>query len=125
MVKLNFEKMGGLLPAIAQDAETGEVLMLGFMNEVAWEKTRATGLATYYSRTRNTLWIKGETSGHQQVVEEIRIDCDNDAVLLKIVQKGDAACHTGHRSCFHQKLIGDKVQVQDQPVFDPRKVYQK
>lgn len=123
MVQLNFEKMDGLLPAIAQDADTGEVLMLGFMNSAAWEKTLATGLATYYSRTRNTLWTKGETSGHQQVVKEIRIDCDNDTVLLKVEQKGGAACHTGYRSCFHQELIDNKVQIKDQPVFDPRKVY--
>ena len=115
--------MGGLLPAIAQDAETGEVLMLGFMNEAAWEKTLATGLATYYSRTRETLWTKGETSGHQQVVKAIRIDCDNDTVLLKVVQKGGAACHTGHRSCFYQELIDGTLEIKDQPVFDPRKVY--
>ncbi len=125
MVQLNFEKMGGLLPAIAQDVDSGEVLMLGFMNSAAWEKTLATGLATYYSRTRNTLWTKGETSGHQQVVKEIRVDCDNDTVLLKVVQKGGAACHTGHRSCFYQELIENQIQVKDQPVFDPRKVYQK
>ena len=125
MVQLNFEKMDGLLPAIAQDFETGEVLMLGFMNEAAWEKTLATGLATYYSRTRNALWTKGETSGHQQVVKKIYIDCDNDTVLLKIVQKGGAACHTGHRSCFYQELIDHQIVIKGQPVFDPRKVYEK
>jgi phosphoribosyl-AMP cyclohydrolase len=125
MVQLNFEKMGGLLPAIAQDAESGEVLMLGFMNKAAWEKTRATGLATYYSRTRDTLWTKGETSGHQQVVKAVFIDCDNDTVLLKVVQKGGAACHTGHRSCFYQELVDEQIIIKDQPVFDPRKVYSK
>ena len=125
MVQLNFEKMGGLLPAIAQDAESGEVLMLGFMNKAAWEKTLATGLATYYSRTRNTLWTKGETSGHQQVVKAIFIDCDNDTVLLKVIQKGGAACHTGHRSCFYQELVDEQIKIKGQPVFDPRKVYSK
>ena len=117
--------MGGLLPAIAQDAESGEVLMLGFMNKAAWEKTLATGMATYYSRTRNTLWTKGETSGHQQVIKAVFIDCDNDTVLLKVVQKGGAACHTGHRSCFYQELVDEQIKIQGQPVFDPRKVYSK
>ena len=125
MITLNFEKMNGLLPAIVQDYATGEVLMLGFMNRAAWEKTVATGKATYYSRTRDTLWTKGETSGHQQIIREIRIDCDNDTVLLRVEQRGGAACHTGHRSCFYQVLVGDNLRVDGVPVFDPEEVYRK
>jgi phosphoribosyl-AMP cyclohydrolase len=125
MIALNFEKMNGLLPAIAQDHSTGEVLMLGFMNEAAWQKTVETGYATYYSRTRDTLWTKGETSGHQQIIQEIRVDCDNDTVLLKVKQRGGAACHTGHRSCFYQVLENESLRVDGYPVFDPKEVYRK
>lgn len=96
----DFRKTGGLIPAVAQDAETGEILMLAYMNQEAWLKTLETGRATYYSRSRNSLWVKGETSGHFQVVKEILIDCDGDAVVLKIEQIGGIACHTGSRSCF-------------------------
>jgi len=125
MIALNFEKMNGLLPAIAQDHDTGEVLMLAFMNQAAWQKTLASGYATYYSRTRDTLWTKGETSGHQQIVKEIRIDCDNDTVLLKVEQRGGATCHTGHRSCFFQVLEGGGLRVEGEPLFDPKEVYRK
>ncbi|MBF0120428.1 MAG: phosphoribosyl-AMP cyclohydrolase [Desulfobacterales bacterium] len=104
MVKLDFNKLGGLVPAIAQDYITGEVLMLAFMNEEAWQKTLQTGIATYFSRSRQTLWIKGSTSGNFQIVKEIRVDCDDDTVLLKIEQKGGVACHTGERSCFFKKI---------------------
>ena len=103
MVSLDFKKMGGLVPAIVQEYLTGEVLMLAFMNEAAWEKTLKTGKATFYSRTRDTLWTKGSTSGNQQIVKEIRLDCDDDTVLLKVEQIGGAACHTGHRSCFYNR----------------------
>lgn len=102
-MKLDFEKGGGLIPAIVQDAENGEVLMLGYMNEESLRKTVQTHLATYYSRSRNTLWTKGETSGHYQHVKEIFYDCDEDTLLVKVEQEG-AACHTGHRSCFYRKL---------------------
>jgi len=126
MIPLNFKKMGGLLPAVVQDVQTGEVLMLAFMNEAAWEKTLSCGKATFYSRTRDTLWTKGSTSGHVQRVKEIRIDCDDDTVLLKVEQIGGAACHTGHRSCFHKKLESDNtVSVTDKIVFDPEEVYKK
>ncbi len=125
MIKLDFNKMGGLIPAIAQDDKTGEVLMLGFMNQKAWAATMATGRATYFSRTRQKLWVKGETSGNVQLVKEIRIDCDNDAVLLKIEQVGGATCHTGHRSCFHQKVEDESVKIIGKPVFDPGEVYHK
>ncbi|MDX1707339.1 MAG: phosphoribosyl-AMP cyclohydrolase [Desulfobacterales bacterium] len=125
MMTPDFKKSGGLIPAIAQDDETGEVLMLAYMNRQAWEETLKTGKATYWSRTRQELWIKGQSSGHQQIVKEIRIDCDADAVLLKIEQLGGAACHTGHRSCFHKKVESGSVQIVGEPVFDPKEVYGK
>lgn len=125
MIKLNFNKMGGLIPAIVQDSTTGEVLMLAFMNERAWEETLATGKATYYSRTRQTLWIKGKTSGNLQIVKEIRIDCDDDTVLLKVEQLGGAACHTGHKSCFFKKIEDGSVKIMGRPVFNPEEVYNK
>jgi phosphoribosyl-AMP cyclohydrolase len=125
MVELMFAKCGGLIPAIAQDALTGDVLMLAYMNAEAWQQTVATGLATYYSRSRQELWVKGRTSGHVQKVREIYIDCDRDTVLLKVEQVGGAACHTGHRSCFHLRLDGSGVTVVGQPVFDPKEVYGK
>ncbi len=125
MLALDFDKLGGLVPAVAQDAESGEVLMVAFMNRQAWEKTLATGKATYYSRTRNTLWTKGLTSGNLQIVKEIRIDCDNDTVLLKVEQVGGAACHTGHRSCFHKIVEDDRIIIKDKPVFDPKEVYKQ
>ncbi len=123
MISLDFSKMGGLVPAVAQDHATGEVLMLGFMNAAAWEATLKTGRATYYSRSRNCLWVKGETSGNIQLVREIRIDCDDDAVVLKIEQVGGAACHTGHRSCFHRRVENGSVRIVGEPLFDPQKVY--
>ncbi len=125
MKDLDFGKMDGLIPAIAQDYETGEVLMLAFMNKEAWEETLKTGKATYYSRTRDTLWVKGLTSGHIQHVKEIRIDCDNDTVLLKVEQVGGAACHTGYASCFYQKVENNTVTIIGKPVFDPKEVYKK
>jgi phosphoribosyl-AMP cyclohydrolase len=123
MIALDFEKCGGLVPAIVQDYETGEVLMLAFMNEEAWQETLKTGTATYWSRTRQELWIKGQTSGNVQQVREIRIDCDDDTILLKVEQVGKAACHTGHRSCFFKKVEGDSVQVIGERIFDPKEVY--
>lgn len=124
MVSLDFKKMGGLVPAIVQEHLTGEVLMLAFMNEAAWEKTLKTGKATFYSRTRDTLWTKGSTSGNEQIVKEIRFDCDDDTVLLKVEQIGGAACHTGHKSCFYSRLEKDgTVTVVGEPLFDPDEVY--
>jgi len=125
MIQLDFEKTGGLIPAIAQDYETGEILMLAYMNQDAFEATLSSGKATYYSRSRQTLWVKGETSGNVQQVKEIRIDCDDDTVLLKVEQLGEAACHTGHRSCFHKTLENGSVRVIGEPLFDPREVYKK
>lgn len=125
MITPNFDKMSGLVPAIVQDYETGEVLMLAFMNRQAWEATLNTGKATYWSRTRQELWVKGRTSGNQQIVKEIRIDCDEDTVLLKIKQLGGAACHTGHFSCFHKIVENGGVRIIGKPVFDPKEVYGK
>jgi phosphoribosyl-AMP cyclohydrolase len=95
------------------------------MNEEAWESTLSTGKATYYSRSRQKLWIKGETSGHIQMVREIRIDCDNDTVLLKVKQVGDAACHTGYQSCFYRKIENGSIQISGKLIFDPKEVYKK
>ena len=125
MIPLNFKKMGGLIPAIVQDYETSEVLMLAFMNQDAWEATLATGNATYYSRTRQTLWIKGKTSGNMQLVKEIRIDCDDDTILLKVEQVGGASCHLGYRSCFFKKVENESIRITGEPVFNPEEVYKK
>jgi phosphoribosyl-AMP cyclohydrolase len=123
MITLDFEKCGGLIPAIVQDFNTGEVLMLAFMNENAWQETVRTGKATFWSRTRQELWVKGKTSGNVQLVKEIRIDCDNDTVLVKVEQVGGAACHTGYRSCFFKKVEGESVRTVGEKVFDPKEVY--
>ena len=125
MIQLDFKKTDGLIPAIAQDYASGEILMLGYMNQEAFDATLASGKATYYSRSRQTLWIKGETSGNLQRIKEIRIDCDDDTVLLKVEQLGGAACHTGHRSCFYKKIENGSIRVIGEPMFDPREVYNK
>jgi len=124
-IELNFNKTGGLVPAIIQDSETGEILMLAYMNQEALNATLSTGKATYYSRSRQTLWVKGETSGNVQLVKEIRIDCDDDTVLIKVEQLGGAACHTGHRSCFYKKVENGTIRIVGEPVFDPKEVYDK
>jgi phosphoribosyl-AMP cyclohydrolase len=123
MIDLNFEKMNGLVPAVVQDCKTGDVLMLAFMNKDAWQSTLKTGKATFYSRTRKGLWVKGETSGHVQLVREIYIDCDDDTVLLKVDQIGGAACHTGFASCFYRKIENGEIKEIGERVFDPEKVY--
>ena len=125
MIKLDFNKTGGLVPAIVQDFQTGEILMLAYMNPDAFNATLATGKATYYSRSRQTLWVKGETSGNMQLIKEIRIDCDDDTLLLKVEQLGGAACHTGHRSCFFKKIEDGSIRIMGKPIFDPREVYNK
>ena len=109
MMKLDFKKGDGLIPCIVQDVQTLEVLMLGYMNEESLEETLRSGLATYWSRSRNELWKKGETSGHYQHVQDIYVDCDLDTILIKVKQDG-AACHTGKRSCFYRNLEGEEVQ---------------
>ena len=119
----DFTKSGGLLPAIAQDVKTGEILMLAYMNEEAWKQTLKTGEAHYYSRSRNCLWHKGGTSGHTQIIHSIRLDCDRDALILQIEQKGGAACHTGHRSCFFHEYNQGRWQECSPIIFDPKEVY--
>lgn len=122
---IDFDKAGGLVPAIAQDAATGDVLMLAWMNRESYEETVRTGRACYFSRSRGKLWRKGEESGNVQEVREIYIDCDADTILLKVHQIGDAACHEGYRSCFFRKVERDGLQVVGQRVFDPKQVYKK
>ena len=125
MEELDFQKAGGIIPAVAQDHLTGEVLMLAYINPEAWQETLRTGQAVYYSRSRNRLWRKGEESGNIQIIKEILVDCDGDAVIFRVEQKGCAACHTGHRSCFYRKLENGTLIELNQPLFDPEKVYRK
>ena len=112
------------MPAIVQDHRTGEVLMLAYINELAWQKTLETGKAHYWSRSRASLWLKGETSGHVQLIRDIYVDCDLDTVVFKVEQLGGAACHTGYRSCFYRKVAdGELVIHESDRVFDPAAVY--
>ncbi len=105
---MDFSKLDGLIPAVIQDADSHEVLMVGFMNEEAWRLTQQTGFATFFSRTRNSLWMKGETSGNRLAVQSILVDCDDDTVLLKVKRLGDGnVCHTGQRTCFYRTVDGD------------------
>jgi len=122
---IDFTKSGGLIPAIAQDAETGEVLMMAWMNREAYDETLRTGRACYYSRSRQKLWRKGEESGHVQEVRSIFVDCDADTILLKVHQIGGAACHEGYKSCFFRQVEGEQVRVIGERVFDPKQVYKK
>jgi phosphoribosyl-AMP cyclohydrolase len=123
MIEPDFEKGGGLVPVIVQDRKTRDVLMLAYMNRESWMKTLETGRATYWSRSRNALWEKGETSGHYQIVHEVLIDCDNDTILIVVEQLGGAACHTGYASCFHRRLSGAQIQIVGERLFDPGDVY--
>ncbi len=120
---LDFTKLDGLVPAVIQDSETNRVLMVGFMNEEAWRKTLETGFATFYSRARNKLWMKGESSGHRLEVKEIRTDCDQDTVLLKVVAHGPGVCHEGYESCFFREWREGEWVVTDKKVFDEASVY--
>ncbi|HZT79082.1 MAG TPA: phosphoribosyl-AMP cyclohydrolase [Gemmataceae bacterium] len=124
-MSIDFDKAGGLVPAIAQDADTGQVLMLAWMNREAYEETLRTGRACYYSRSRGKLWRKGEESGHVQHVREVLVDCDADTILLKVRQVGGAACHEGYASCFFRKVEGDQFRVVAEKVFDPKAVYKQ
>jgi len=121
----DFSRGGGLLPAVVQDARTGEVLMLAYMNEESYAETLATGRAVYYSRSRKKLWRKGEESGNVQRVEAIFVDCDRDTILLKVEQVGGAACHEGYRSCFFRQVTPEGLKIVGQRVFDPQEVYGK
>jgi phosphoribosyl-AMP cyclohydrolase len=121
----DFAKGDGLLPAIAQDAQTGEVLMMAYMNPESYAETLSTGRAVYYSRSRKRLWRKGEESGNVQLVRSIYIDCDADTILLKVEQMGGAACHTGYRSCFYRQVTPQGLATVGERVFDPAQVYHK
>jgi phosphoribosyl-AMP cyclohydrolase len=120
---LDFAKSGGLVTAIAQDHETGEVLMVAHMNEESFRRTLESGEAVYWSRSRQQLWRKGESSGKTQVVKDLLIDCDGDVVLLRVEQRGGAACHTGKRSCFFRRLENRQWIDVGEQVFDPAEVY--
>ena len=115
----------GLVPAIVQDAADGRILMMAWMNREALQQTASTGTAVYWSRSRQKLWHKGEESGHQQKVSEIRLDCDNDVIVLQVEQAGGIACHTGRRSCFYQRLEGGCWVAADPVLKDPEQIYGK
>jgi len=119
----DFMKCDGLLPVIAQDDTTGDVLMMAYMNEEAYDETLKTGRAVYYSRSRKKLWRKGEESGHVQIVKAIFIDCDKDTLLIRVEQIGDAACHEGYKSCFFRQITPAGVKIIGNRVFDPKDVY--
>ena len=125
MLELDFDKGDGLIPVVAQDYGTGDVLMLAYMNRDAWLQTVKTGKATYWSRSRRSLWVKGETSGNVQIVKEVLVDCDLDTLVLKVDQQGGAACHMGYRSCFYRRVSGGEMEVIGERVFDPKDVYTK
>lgn len=122
-MKLNFDKVGGLIPAIIQDYGTGKVLMLGFMNEEAFKKTLETGKVCFFSRSRNKLWVKGETSGHFLEVKEILVDCDRDTLLIKVRPHGPV-CHEGYESCFYRRLGAEgEFEIVEERKFQPEEVY--
>jgi phosphoribosyl-AMP cyclohydrolase len=126
MIELNFDKDGGLLPAIAQDYRTGKVLMLAYINRESFEKSLETGEVHYWSRSRRELWHKGGTSGHVQKIKEIYADCDDDTVLFRVEQVGGAACHTGFETCFHKRIDRDgEAVIVGERIFDPDKVYKR
>jgi phosphoribosyl-AMP cyclohydrolase len=120
---LDFDKDGGLIPAIVQDHATGRVLMLGYMNQESFQKTADTGIVTFYSRSRKKLWTKGESSGHRLLVKEISTDCDRDTVLVKVEALGPGVCHEGYESCFFRRLENREWKVSEERTYDPSAVY--
>jgi len=122
-MNLDFQKSDGLITAVVQDHSTGRVLMVGYMNEEAFDKTVETGFATFYSRSRRKLWLKGESSGHRLMVKEISADCDGDAVLVKVEALGPGVCHEGYRSCFFRRLENGEWKVVEERTYDPHAVY--
>jgi len=120
---LDFSKLDGLLPAVIQDHATGRVLMVAFMNAEAYRATVATGFATFYSRSRNTIWMKGETSGHRLAVKDIATDCDADTLLLQVEVVGPGVCHKGYASCFFRRLSGDEWRESEPRTYEPALVY--
>jgi len=122
-MNLNFEKSGGLVTAVIQDYSSGRVLMVGYMNEEAFRLTAQTGYAIFYSRSRQKLWLKGESSGHRLAVKEISTDCDRDAVLVKVEALGPGVCHKGYQSCFFRRLEDGEWRVSEERTYDPSAVY--
>ena len=122
-MSLDYSKLDGLIPAVIQDAASNRVLMVGFMNEAAFRQTVETGFATFWSRSRRKLWLKGESSGHRLAVKEISTDCDRDAVLLKVEAQGPGVCHEGYQSCFFRRLEDGQWKVSEPRTFDPQAVY--
>ena len=122
MVELKYQE-DGLIPAVIQDRHSGKVLMLGYMNEDAYKKTLISGFVTFYSRSRQKLWVKGETSGHRLMAREIRVDCDQDALLIQADLAGPGCCHMGYRSCFFRKVTANGEEIILQREFDPARVY--
>jgi phosphoribosyl-AMP cyclohydrolase len=123
---LDFDKEGGLIPAIVQDDKNGEILMLGFMNREAYDLTRKTGFVTFFSRSRKKLWTKGETSGQKLILRELRTDCDLDALLVRVDLDGGAVCHEGYRSCFFRQLDSNgEATVVAERVLTPEELYGK
>jgi phosphoribosyl-AMP cyclohydrolase len=126
MIQLDFSKSAdNLIPAIVQEYKTGEILMLAYINRNSWEMTLKTGKAHYWSRSRNTIWLKGESSGNIQIVHDILVDCDQDTVVFQVEQIGGAACHTGYRTCFYRRVEGEDLIISGEKVFDPERVYGK
>jgi phosphoribosyl-AMP cyclohydrolase len=124
MIELDFSKdPNGLLPAIVQDFAGGDILMLAYINKESWEQTLKTGKAHYWSRSRNALWLKGESSGHVQMIKKILVDCDMDTVVFQVEQLGGAACHKGYHSCFYRRVDDDDLIIEQKPVFNPEEVY--
>ncbi|HSH40375.1 MAG TPA: phosphoribosyl-AMP cyclohydrolase [Chthoniobacterales bacterium] len=122
-MNIDFAKLQGVVPAIVQDYQSGRVLMLGFMNEEAYQRTVETGFATFFSRSRQKLWLKGESSGHRLAVKEIFLDCDEDTVLLKVEMHGPGVCHAGYESCFYRKLQDGAWVKSEASTYDPAQVY--
>jgi phosphoribosyl-AMP cyclohydrolase len=122
-MNLDFDKQGGLVPAVIQDHASGRVLMVGFMNEEAFRMTVETGFATFFSRSRNKLWVKGESSGHRLVVKEISTDCDLDTVLVRVEPLGPGVCHEGYQSCFFRTLANGEWAVSEKQTYDPKQTY--
>ena len=122
-MELDFKKGGGMLPAVVQEAGSGKVLMLGYMNPEAYRKTLDSGNVTFFSRSQNKLWMKGESSGHVLQVKEVLVDCDLDALVVVAEQLGPGTCHEGYRTCFFRRVEGDALAVVEPRAFDPKAVY--
>jgi phosphoribosyl-AMP cyclohydrolase len=123
MVALNFSKGGGMLPAVVQEAGTGKILMLGYMNAEAYQRTVESGNVTFFSRSQNKLWMKGESSGHVLKVKDVLVDCDLDSLVVIAEQLGPGTCHEGYRTCFFRRVDGDRLVEVEARAFDPKAVY--